>query len=68
VEEGGGRQAVKVRLPIPGDDEARPWDRPLVLQLAVRWDPVRAASARQTELAEAALVAFARAVGALDHA
>jgi hypothetical protein len=68
VEEGGGRQAVKVRLPIPGDDDARPWERPLVLQLAVRWDPVRAAGARQTELAEAALTAFARAVASLDHA
>ena len=68
VEEVGGRQAVKVRLPIPGDDEARLWDRPLVLQLAVRWDPVRAAGARPTELAEAALTAFARAIAALDHA
>jgi hypothetical protein len=68
VEEGGGRQAVKVRLPIPGDDDGRPWDRPLVLQLAVRWDPVRAAAARPTELAQAALTAFARAVAALDHA
>jgi hypothetical protein len=67
VEEGGGRQAVKVRLPIPGEVGARPWDRPLVLQLAVRWDPVRAAGARPTELAEAALTAFARAVDALDH-
>ena len=68
VEEGGGRQAVKVRLPIPGADEARPWDRPLVVQLAVRWDPVRAAAARQAELAGAALTAFARAVAALAHA
>jgi len=68
VEEGGGRQAVKVRLPIPGDDEARPWDRPLVLQLAVRWEPVRAAGARPTELAQVALGAFASAVASLSHA
>lgn len=68
VEEGGGRQAVKVRLPISGNDEGRPWDRPLVLQLAVRWDPVRAAGARPSELAETALAAFARAVASLAHA
>jgi hypothetical protein len=68
VEEGGGRQAVKVRLPVPGEDPARPWDRPLVLQVAVRWDPVRAVGARPTELAGAALTAFARAVASLDHA
>ncbi len=68
VEEGGGRQAVKVRLPIPGGDEDRPWDRPLVVQLAVRWDPVRGAGARPTELAEVALRAFAAAVASLSHA
>jgi hypothetical protein len=62
-----GRQAVKVRLPIPPVAEDRPWDRPAVVQLAVRWDPVRAASARPTELASAALRAFAVAVSSLPH-
>lgn len=67
VAEDAGRQAVKVRLPIPGVAEGRPWDRPAVVQLAVRWDPVRAASARPTELASAALEAFASAVASLAH-
>ncbi|MCU0505443.1 MAG: hypothetical protein MUE82_06660 [Chloroflexi bacterium] len=65
--EEGGRQAVKVRTPIPSSSEERPWDRPAVVQLAVRWDPVRAASARPTELASAALRAFASAVASLPH-
>ena len=65
--EEGGRQAVTVRLPIPPVAEDRPWDRPAVVQLAVRWDPVRAASARPTELAAAALRAFAGAVASLPH-
>jgi hypothetical protein len=68
VEEEGGRQSVKVRLPIPGPDDDRPWDRPAVVQLAVRWDPVRAASARPNELASTALTAFASAVASLAHA
>jgi hypothetical protein len=63
-----GRQAVKVRTPIPPSAEERPWDRPAVVQLAVRWDAVRAASARPTELASAALRAFASAVASLPHA
>ncbi len=62
-----GRQAVKVRTPIPPTSDDRPWERPAVVQLAVRWDPVRAASARPTELASAALGAFAGAVASLPH-
>lgn len=66
--EEGGRQAVKVRLPLPGPSDDRPWDRPAVIQLAVRWDPVRAASSRPNELASAALSAFAGAAASLAHA
>jgi hypothetical protein len=58
-----GRQLIRLRMP-PADDEARPWERPLVLMTAVRWDPVRAATLRPNELGRELLRAFARAVEA----
>ncbi len=58
-----GRQLIRLRMPS-ADDEARPWDRPLVLMTAVRWDPVRSATMRPTELARELLRAFVRAVEA----
>lgn len=63
VAEEDGRQLVRMRL-LPAPDETRPWDRPLVLQLAIRWDPVRATTMRPAELATEALRAFGRAVEA----
>jgi len=63
VAEVGGRQALRLRLPEPADP-ARPWDRPLILQIAVTWDPVRAATMTPNQLAAEALVAFGRAVEA----
>jgi len=58
-----GRQLIRLRMP-PAADEARPWQRPLLIWLAVRWDPVRAAVMRPNELARELLRAFARAVEA----
>jgi hypothetical protein len=58
-----GRQLIRLRMP-PAADETRPWDRPLVLMTAVRWDPVRAATLRPNELARELLRAFARSVEA----
>jgi hypothetical protein len=58
-----GRQLIRLRMP-PAVDEARPWERPLVLMTAVRWDPVRAATLRPNELARELLRAFARSVEA----
>lgn len=59
----GGRQLVRLKL-HPAADEARPWERPLIVQLAIRWDPVRAATMRPGDLGAEALDAFARAVEA----
>lgn len=64
VAEEGGRQQVRLKL-HPAADPARPWERPLALQVAIRWDPVRAATMRPNELATAVLDAFGRALGAL---
>jgi len=58
-----GRQLIRLRM-LPAPDESRPWERPLVLMTAVRWDPVRAATLRPNELARELLRAFARAVEA----
>ena len=61
-----GRQLIRLRLP-PAEDESRPWDRPLMLWVAVRWDPVRASVMRRNELARELLRAFARAVEAASR-
>ncbi|OGN87786.1 MAG: hypothetical protein A2X23_07130 [Chloroflexi bacterium GWC2_73_18] len=61
VAEREGRQALRLRLPPPADPD-RPWARPLILQIAVAWEPLRAVTMRPTELAVAVLTAFRRAV------
>ncbi len=60
-----GRQLIRLRM-LPAADEVRPWQRPLLLWLAVRWDPVRGAVMRPNELAREILRAFARSVEAAN--
>jgi len=62
VLEDDGRQQLRLRLPLPPDDADRPWSAPLVVQLAVRWEPARAAGMTPNTIAEVALAAFRRAV------
>jgi hypothetical protein len=64
VTEIDGRQAVRLRLPPPAD-EARPWERPLVLQVALRWEPMRAATMTANALAREVLRAFGQAIRAV---
>ena len=59
--EDGGRQQLRLALPSAADP-AHPWRCPLVLRMAVRWEPMRAATLRPTELAQQALHAFRRAL------
>jgi hypothetical protein len=59
----GGRQLVRLKL-HPAPDEARPWERPLIVQIAIRWDPLTTATMRPNALAAEALEAVARAVEA----
>jgi len=61
VMEENGRQQIRLALPS-SVDERRPWRQPLVLRMAVRWEPMRMATAQPTELAEAALRAFRRSL------
>ncbi len=56
-----GRQLIRLRMPPPPDD-SRPWARPLLMWVAVSWDPVRATTMRPNELARELLRAFGRAV------
>ncbi len=60
-----GRQLIRLRM-LPAADESRSWQRPLLLWLAVRWDPVRGAVMRPNELAREILRAFARSVEAAN--
>jgi hypothetical protein len=61
IDQEAGRQLIRLRMPPPAD-EARPWDRPLLVMTAIRWDPVRSATMRPNELARELLRAFGRAV------
>jgi hypothetical protein len=67
VLEDGGRQQLRLRLPVPPDEDDRPWSTPLVVQLAVRWEPARAAAMTPSTLADVALAAFRRAVEAVHR-
>ena len=67
VLEEDGRQQLRLRLPVPPDDRGHPWSAPLVVQLAVRWEPARAATMTPDALADVALAAFRRAVEAVHR-
>ena len=55
------RQQLRLRMP-PAPDEARPWQRPVVCMLAIKFDPLRAAVMDRGELARELLRGFAAAV------
>jgi len=63
IAEEDGRRLVRLKL-HPAADESRPWERPCIVQLAVKWDPVRAATMRPNDLAGEVVQAFARALAA----
>jgi hypothetical protein len=67
VLEDAGRQQIRLRLPVPPDDAERPWSAPLVVQVAIRWEPARAATMTPSALADVALAAFRRAVERLGR-
>jgi hypothetical protein len=55
------RQLIRLRMG-PAADEAEPWRRPLLLLVAVRWDPVRAATMTENALAGELMRAFRHAI------
>jgi hypothetical protein len=56
-----GRQLIRLRM-TPADDEAQPWRRPLMLIVAVRWDPIRSSTMRTNELAGELMRAFRQSI------
>lgn len=56
-----GRQLIRLRMPPP-EDVTRPWERPLMLWVAVSWDPVRASTMPTNELAGELMRAFRQAI------
>ncbi len=62
IREEDGRLAFQIGPIAPPDDQTRPWRIPLAVRVALKWEPVRAASMRPNELAETMLTAFRRAV------
>jgi hypothetical protein len=64
IGEEDGRQLIRLRMPAAAD-ESRPWERPLLCMIAVRWDPVRASVMSRHELARELLRGFAAAVEAV---
>jgi hypothetical protein len=66
IAEEGGRQLIRLRMPAAGD-EARPWERPLLCMVAIRWDPVRASVMSREQMARELVVGFAAAVEAVGR-
>jgi hypothetical protein len=65
--EDDGRLQMRVGLIKPSDQPDRPWLASLALRAAFRFEPARAATMSQNELAETFLTAFRRAVEGLHR-
>ena len=66
IAEEDGRQLIRIRMPA-AVDESRPWERPMLVMLAIRWDAVRASIMSRNQLAHELIVGFASAVEALSR-
>ncbi|HUR15660.1 MAG TPA: hypothetical protein VMZ33_00115 [Candidatus Limnocylindrales bacterium] len=66
IAEEDGRQLIRLRMP-EAPDESRPWERPLLCMVAIRWDPVRASVITRNQLARELLRGFAAAVEGLGR-
>jgi hypothetical protein len=65
--EDDGRLQMRLGLIQPPDQPDRPWQAPLALRAAFRFEPARAATLRPNELAEMVLTGFRRAVEGLHR-
>ncbi len=65
--EDAGRLQLRLGAVAPPDDPTRPWRAPLAVRAAFRFEPARAATMRETELAETVLAGFRRAVEGLHR-
>ncbi len=67
IAEEDGRQMMRLRLGVDPTDDHLPWDAPLVLMSAFRWEPMRAATMTTEELASIVLAGFRSSVEGLSR-
>ena len=60
--EDAGRLQLRVGGLVPPDDPTRPWQMPLAVRAAFRFEPARVATMRPNELSETVLAAFRRSI------
>jgi hypothetical protein len=65
--EESGRLSIRLATVVPADDPARPWRVPAAIRAAFKWEPARAATMREKELAETVLSAFRRSIEGLSR-
>jgi hypothetical protein len=62
-----GRLSIRLAPVAPPDDPARPWRTPAVIRAAFKFEPLRAATLGETELAVVVLAGFRSAVASLGR-
>jgi hypothetical protein len=65
--EDAGRLQLRVGALVGPDDPGRPWQAPLAVRTAFRFEPARSATMRPNELADTVLAAFRRSVEGLHR-
>jgi len=65
--EEAGRLSIRIATVVPADDPSRPWRVPAAVRAAFKWEPMRAATMRPNELADAVLAGFRRSVEGLSR-
>ena len=65
--EENARLAIRLTPVAPPDDATRPWRCPLAVRAAFKWEPARAATMRQNEIAAMVLGAFSQGVQRLHR-
>ena len=65
--EEAGRLSIRIATVVPADDPARPWKVPAAVRAAFKWEPMRAATMRPNELADAVLAGFRRSIEGLSR-
>jgi hypothetical protein len=61
LDQEGDRQLIRMRM-AEAEDQAEPWRRPLMMLMAVRWDPIRASTTSTNEFVRELMRAFRRAI------
>ena len=67
IVEENGRQQLRLRLGQPPEDEEAPWDAPLAVLAAFRFEPARTLAMRDSEVAQTVLRAFRDALLRLSY-